>query len=297
MSQKQLAWKTYWENSSGDTFDQFYTKNHPVGLSLGKTLRNLDLASKSCMNHLDLGCGNGQHIAWLRNKIPLIMNANVIGVDFAIEGKQIDAKTFLIEENFDTFSALKKKDVKFDSVTSIFAIEYSDFSKSLPNLAKIINNNNDLFLMLHSNTSIITHNSLVTIEFYQKLLSAELQLILSQAKSTSISTKLESYFLARLKNIAESHPNKFNYDIQLVAKKLQPLFNQALFAERERIEHIAGYIESLKHHCERLHQQVDAANRIDELVSQIQRLKGTINKQETLNSEYGEIGVFMHVSL
>lgn len=147
---KKSAWDNYWELGYITSFGSKFEKNY-VGI-IEKVwtdfFSNITAESKI----LDLATGNGAVLKLALNQMSDGCETELVGIDYS----QIRSTSTRIKlMSGVNVEALPFKSGSFTHVTSQFGIEYSDFKKSLPEVAQVLKKSGRFQFICHHSSSVI----------------------------------------------------------------------------------------------------------------------------------------------
>lgn len=161
------AWSAVWRRPVLTTFVDLFPENYDDAiLEFWQT----ELTERS--GHVvDLACGNGA-LAWIANSLLNNDKANVqiTGIDLAdidpfsvLQRKQDDHPNVRFIGNT-SIESLPFADSSIDHVISQYGIEYSDLTKTIPEILRVLNVHARISLVLHHADSLILKNSFGDLE-------------------------------------------------------------------------------------------------------------------------------------
>ena len=155
------AWGNFWQKGHSTTFGKYYGDGYTKGYISDWWEKILSSHNGDEVKILEVGCGN----ASLRPcTLDLGINGSYSGVD-AADVKLSSAVETRLNENI-TVSLLGntkiedyQSDNKFDLIASVYGVEYSDLSLSLPLIKKMLMPEGQVNFLMHHSESVITQMS------------------------------------------------------------------------------------------------------------------------------------------
>jgi ubiquinone/menaquinone biosynthesis C-methylase UbiE len=223
-------WSIFWRQGHSTTFGQYYAKGYD-----GKIAEWWDEAIKALPENptvIEVGCGNCSLLSGL---VRSGTRGKYIGVDIADVNPSAVAQEGLEESGIELVlhaktpaEKLPEEDETADLVVSVFGIEYSDLSKSLPEAYRVLKKGGKLSTLLHHRDSVVNYMSYRAYnEFNAKDIEAVLNSLLMISRERDRSPSLQA-----LKDnaVAEEHRMLLNqFAEQYMSNKDPDTANIAMF--------------------------------------------------------------------
>jgi len=154
-------WSLFWRQGHSTTFGDYFKQGYE-GAVAGWWRSRLEQAPEGA-SVVEVGCGN---CSLLPAMIRAGRGGRYVGVDIATVQPSAVAQEGLAESGIDCVlhsntpaEEIPEGDATADVVASVFGIEYSDLSRSVPESARILKPGGRLYLLLHHHDSVVTRMS------------------------------------------------------------------------------------------------------------------------------------------
>jgi SAM-dependent methyltransferase len=155
------AWGNFWQKGHSTTFGEYYADGYTNGYVAHWWKEILGSHASDKFRILEVGCGNA---SLLPVTLDLGINGSYSGVD-AANVKLSSAVEKRLNENIIVSLTGNTKiedyevDNKFDLIASVYGVEYSDLSLSLPRLKNMLLPDGQVNFLMHHSGSVITQMS------------------------------------------------------------------------------------------------------------------------------------------
>ena len=155
------AWGNFWQKGHSTTFGKYYGDGYTKGYISDWWEKILSSHNGDEVEILEVGCGNA---SLLPATLDLGINGSYSGVD-AADVKLSSAVEKRLNENIIVSLTGNTKiedyevDNKFDLIASVYGVEYSDLSLSLPRLKNMLLPDGQVNFLIHHSGSVITQMS------------------------------------------------------------------------------------------------------------------------------------------
>ena len=257
-------WQSYWQShSTHNSFMHEYESGEgPYGVivrywqSLFNTLPINAVVA-------DLGAGNGALSHLFIKHVPSPQCNAWHNIDYA----QIQAPRAhpCITHTQADMHALPFADSSIDVVVSMYGIEYSDLSRTLSEVYRVLKTGGQCVFVMHHPKSIITKQSKITLNVLNNVLQAPMLNGLHDIQFTSVDD-LKSYCLQVLTSYLRQGPENEQEDVKLIG---QNVFNilQSTASLVDLIHQLALLGQGMADHAQRLSQQIEAAQQVAHIQS------------------------------
>jgi len=161
-------WSDFWRSGHTTTFGAYYEKGYEG--SIGEWWQRVLSGMEEGQTLLDVGCGN---TALLTNLLQDGKALKYIGLDVADIQINSIAQDLLWQAVYppEILSGTAAEEIplasaQVDQVVSIFGLEYSDLSRSVPELFRILKAGGGISFLLHHSASIVTQMSKKAVDEY-----------------------------------------------------------------------------------------------------------------------------------
>jgi hypothetical protein len=154
-------WGNFWQKGHSTTFGEYYADGYTNGYISEWWKGILNSHTGDDLKILEVGCGNA---SLLPCTLDLGINGSYSGVDAADVKLPSAAEKRLNEKISVSLTGNTKiegyqPDGKFNLIASVYGVEYSDLSLSLPQLKKMLLPNGKVNFLMHHSGSVITEMS------------------------------------------------------------------------------------------------------------------------------------------
>ena len=155
------AWGNFWQKGHSTTFGEYYADGYTNGYIADWWKQILGSYAGDKLQILEVGCGNA---SLLPATLDLGINGNYLGVD-AADVKLSSAVEKRLNEKISVSLTGNTKiedyqpDDKFNLIASVYGVEYSDLSLSLPLIKNMLKPDGRVNFLMHHSESVITQMS------------------------------------------------------------------------------------------------------------------------------------------
>ena len=155
------AWGNFWQKGHSTTFGEYYADGYTNGYIADWWKQILGSYAGDKLQILEVGCGNA---SLLPATLDLGINGNYLGVD-AADVKLSSAVEKRLNEKISVSLTGNTKiedyqpDDKFNLIASVYGVEYSDLSLSLPLIKNMLMPDGRVNFLMHHSGSVITQMS------------------------------------------------------------------------------------------------------------------------------------------
>ncbi|MDG1254962.1 MAG: class I SAM-dependent methyltransferase [Glaciecola sp.] len=283
-------WQSYWQaHSTHNSFMHEYESSEgPYG--------EIDTYWQSMFNSfpkgaviVDLGAGNGalSHLYSKHENSSLCKSWQ--NVDYA----HITAPTLhpWITHTQADMHALPFADNSIDIVVSMYGVEYSDLSCTLAEVARVLKPNGQCVLVMHHSESIITKQSIITLEVINSLLQEPMLNGFTDVAMDNVDM-LKHYCLQVLTKHLHQVPENAQEDVKLIGQNVYNILqsNDGFLGLIKQLNLLG---QDLAAQAERLAQQIKAAQQVAQLQSIDFNSSFTHRKFSTLDFDESPIATTM----
>lgn len=211
-------WQSYWQSHAthNSFLHEYESGDGPYGL-IDHYWQSIFTSIKSNTVVVDLGAGNGALSHLYIKHVGQPQCRSWHNVDYA----QIQSPTahVCVTHTQADMHALPFADNSVDLVVSMYGIEYSDLSRSLAEVARVLQPGGQCVLLMHHPQSIITAQSRVTIAVLEVLLKEPM---LAGLAATDFTDKqaLQQYCFQVLKKHLHQVPTNAKEDVKLIGQNV-----------------------------------------------------------------------------
>ena len=155
------AWGNFWQKGHSTTFGEYYADGYTNGYIADWWKQILGSYAGDKLQILEVGCGNA---SLLPATLDLGINGNYLGVD-AADVKLSSAVEKRLNEKISVSLTGNTKiedyqpDDKFNLIASVYGVEYSNLSLSLPLIKNMLKPDGRVNFLMHHSESVITQMS------------------------------------------------------------------------------------------------------------------------------------------
>ena len=155
------AWGNFWQKGHSTTFGEYFADGYTNGYIADWWKQILSSYAGDKLQILEVGCGNA---SLLPATLDLGINGNYLGVD-AADVKLSSAVEKRLNEKISVSLTGNTKiedyqpDDKFNLIASVYGVEYSDLSLSLPLIKNMLMPDGRVNFLMHHSGSVITQMS------------------------------------------------------------------------------------------------------------------------------------------
>jgi ubiquinone/menaquinone biosynthesis C-methylase UbiE len=259
------AWDTYWaDNTSANSFAFDYsTQDGPYGV-INRYWQDVFATFDESQVIVDLGAGNGALASLFVDSRKTLNCKQWLNIDSAKASKLLKRKK--IKYLQDDMNQLQLKNNSVDHIISMFGLEYADFSQSLLQIKRCLRPYGRFHFVMHHKDAVISIQSRITIDAYKAILASNLLVDLSKHANKQ---SLQQALLTNLHSLMAGLSQEKHDDIKLVGQSIYGIL-QNTHDLATALDFLSGLKQQLVWHSERLQQQLDAANKLDDIEQYLQ---------------------------
>lgn len=221
---KKSAWDNYWEQGYITSFGSKFEKNY-VGI-IEKVWSDFFSNVTSESKILDVATGNGAVLKLALSQMSDGCEAELVGIDYS----QISSTSSRIKlMSGVNVEALPFKSASFTHVTSQFGIEYSDFNKSLPEVARVLKKSGRFQFICHHNSSVILSDNRNAFHCTRDLLKFGGAISLLEEMLAELNNK--QIIGTMNEKVADDRRNKLNNELSRLLKEYGDAVHDTLFPQ------------------------------------------------------------------
>lgn len=273
-------WQSYWQShATHNSFMHEYESGEgPYGVIDSYWQSVFDMLPNDAVV-ADLGAGNGalSHL-YIKHK-PLPQCKAWHNIDYA--HIQAPSAHPCITHTQADMHALPFADNSVDVVVSMYGIEYSDLSRTLSEVHRVLTPNGQCVLVMHHPKSIITQQSKITLAVINSLLQEPMLTGFDNVKIGSIDALKSSCFKVLTTHLHQV-PENAQEDVKLIGQKVFNIL-QSNAPLVDLIHHLKLLGQDIAAQAERLSQQIEAAQQAAQMQSNEMPFSVTNTRFNTLD--------------